>query len=487
MEPDLHERIEALERQFKQRGMSRRQFLRLASLLGASVLTACGRRPTPNTLSSAEETWVEAANPMKNDPTMIAVGKRMGVPGSGPGYGTVSGTEAAPAVSPSPRPTPASATEVTWLCQSCGLHFSNVETLKDHAAAVHAWRLPVIQRVDKPTYSQFLVGPILRFDEKNTALSRSAWDTAYQAELRNAVTTPPKDPIAALEGYAQVAGGIYVDDTAGVFDPTYSGYMGHKKDTGGLYSWDDPVSTPRYPVPDPIAMSDHIKAVARFYGANLVGITKLNQNWVYSDTFYIPTGQHEKLDISYKNAIVMGIEMQWERINQTPSPFASAATSLVYSRIAELSASLAKYIRMLGYLAVPCGNDTAQSIPLAIDAGLGELGRNGLLLSPEFGPRQRLCKVLTNLPLQPDQPVDFGINKYCETCFACASSCPARAILKGDRTAEPTSISNRTGILRWPVNVTSCYKFWKENGTDCSNCIAACPWALLSQRDWLEL
>ena len=70
--------------------------------------------------------------------------------------------------------------------------------------------------------------------------------------------------------------------------------------------------------------------------------------------------------------------MDWEGINTSPREEASAATVLAYSRMAQLSASLAKYIRSLGYPALPCGNDTAQSIPLAIDAGLGELGRNGL-------------------------------------------------------------------------------------------------------------
>jgi reductive dehalogenase len=179
--------------------------------------------------------------------------------------------------------------------------------------------------------------------------------------------------------------------------------------------------------------------------------------------------------------------MDWQAINESPGPEASASAALAYSQMAEIASSLAKYIRALGYPAVPCGNDTAQSIPLAIDAGLGELGRNGLLLSPEYGPRQRLCKVFTDLPLVPDQPVDFGIRSFCETCHACAQACPADAIRFDERTTEPTSISNRKGILRWPVNVGNCYLFWRENRTDCSNCIAACPWALHSQRDWLEL
>ncbi len=180
--------------------------------------------------------------------------------------------------------------------------------------------------------------------------------------------------------------------------------------------------------------------------------------------------------------------MDWQRINESPGAEASAATALAYSQMAELSASLAKYIRALGYPAIPCGNDTVQSIPLAIDAGLGELGRNGLLLTPEYGPRQRICKVFTDLPLAPDQPIDFGIQSFCETCHICANVCPVNAIRHEERTTEPTSISNREGILRWPVDVAQCYLFWQENGHDCSNCVAACPWAIVqTQRGWLEI
>jgi len=66
--------------------------------------------------------------------------------------------------------------------------------------------------------------------------------------------------------------------------------------------------------------------------------------------------------------------------------------------MAFVATSLAEFIRLLGHDAIPAGNDMALSIPLAVDAGLGELGRNGLLITKEFGPRLRLCKVFTNLP-----------------------------------------------------------------------------------------
>jgi ferredoxin len=396
------------------------------------------------------------------------------------------GQESGPAIEPTPRPSVTPTKEVFWLCAACGERFKTVEILKEHAAQEHGWRLPEIRRVDRPTYSEFLVGQVERFDERNTVFSRTTWDEAYQALLLEAAAKAPQDDLQALEGRALVAGAIYVDDTVGSLHPNYGGYMGHMQDVGGLYGWEDAVNPAQFPVPDPAWMSDRIKEAARFYGADLVGICEVNPTWVYSHTFERATGNYRELEISYPYAVVMGIEMDWKGIDESPGAYASAATALAYSQMAQLSASLAKYIRALGYPAIPCGNDTAQSIPLAVDAGLGELGRNGLLLSPEYGPRQRICKVFTDLPLQIDQPIDFGVGRFCETCHICSKTCPAKAIRNEGRTTETTSISNRPGILRWPVDVARCYLFWQENGIDCSNCVATCPWAHHSQRDWLE-
>jgi len=143
--------------------------------------------------------------------------------------------------------------------------------------------------------------------------------------------------------------------------------------------------------------------------------------------------------------------------------------------MAFIAGLLAQYIRGLGYQAIPMGNDTACSIPLAIDAGLGELGRNGLLITPEFGPRVRLCKVFTDLPLVPDRPIEFGVWDFCLKCKRCAEECPSQAIMRGEPTERPHSISNREGVLRWPIDAERCFAFWAAHGIDCSNCIRVCP------------
>ena len=471
MDEDSGRQPEKCNRQDREGRISRRDFLRSAALIGISlgtgeVLSSC------NTIAPTE---------LPFDPIETLYGLE---------YITVTPdktAEASSAISIDSTVAEEARPKVfQWYCSCCGARFRTLDDLKKHAAAEHAWRLPDTQRVAAPTYDQFLTDEIGRFDEMNTCFSRAAWDEPYQAQIAEYTAKAPIPDLQALEGQALVAGSIYVDTTAGSLHPYYPGYFGHLRGIGGLYNWDDPVSDVDYPVPDAAWMSDRIKQVARIYGANLVGITTIDPRWVYSQFFSPVTGESGENNIPYKFAIVMGIEMDWKGINTSPREEASAATALAYSKMSQLSASLAKYIRSLGYPAIPCGNDTAQSIPLAIDAGLGELGRNGLLLSPEYGPRQRFCKVFTDLPLVPDQPVDFGIQKFCESCHACAAACPVNAIRFEDRTTETTSISNRPGILRWPVNVSRCYLFWRENGTDCSNCVAACPWALHTQRGWLE-
>lgn len=486
MDASQKSQLSKLQRQLTGGQISRRDFLRAAALFGLSLgaadaLASCSPQPTATPYPTPYEV-------VKDIPEVVAAGKKMIVPG-----GEQAGTQAAglpvePGSIP-PTVTPVQPNKkITWMCNSCGERLPNADALKKHAMNIHARRLPPLQHVELPTYAPYLVGKVERFDERNTVFNRSLWDKKYQTEMKAASSRARPEKPQDLEGRALVAGAIFVDDTAGSLHPAYYGYNGYVRQAGGLYAWEEKTGPVKYPVPDPLAMTERIKDVARFYGADLVGIAALNQNWVYSHYFENSTGEYGPLSISLRFAIVLGIEMSWKEINTTPGWGASAATALAYSRMAELSASLAKYIRTLGYPALPCGNDTAESIPLAIDAGLGELGRNGLLLTPEYGPRQRLCKVLTDLPLVPDQPVDFGAASYCETCFACAKSCPAKAIRREERTTEVTSISNRPGLLRWPVHVSNCYLFWLENGgVDCSNCVAACPWALPGPRDWLEL
>ncbi len=218
-----------------------------------------------------------------------------------------------------------------------------------------------------------------------------------------------------------------------------------------------------------------VKRAARFFGASLVGVTEVNPLWVYANRRY--TLEPLELPEGVRYAIVIAIEMDALGIAASPACPAVAATGLGYSKMAFTAVCLAEFIRFLGYRAIPSGNDTALSIPLAIDAGLGQLGRNGLLITPEYGPRVRLCKVFTDLPLKPDGPIDFGVTEFCKRCMRCAEACEAGAISRDSEPSwEPACRSNNPGVLKWYVDAEKCYEYWCENGGDCSTCIAVCPY-----------
>lgn len=330
----------------------------------------------------------------------------------------------------------------------------------------------------KPTYR--IVRELNRFNQKCTVLSRTAWDPSFQ-KLKDTYQKARRERIQrknSRESYALRDASWYVANTLG----TFAGFM-HGND--GLYSWksleepeeslDSNLKFQKPKILDPTRMSAKVKRAARFYGADLAGIARLNDSWVYSHSYNRLTGKNATINLSkqFKSAIVMAIKMDHDRIAKSDIE-ASTATGLGYSQMAFAASLIAEFIRNLGYQALPCGNDTALSIPLAIDAGLGELGRNGLLITPQFGPRVRLCKVLTDLPLTPDKPICFGVQQFCETCRRCLENCQAHAISE-NRTAEAITMSNNSGIMKWQADGEKCFRFWSEKGIDCSACIKVCP------------
>lgn len=227
-----------------------------------------------------------------------------------------------------------------------------------------------------------------------------------------------------------------------------------------------------------LSISQKIKRIAKFYGADIVGICENDIRWIYYPRFN-PGGKEAILTefpAGYNSVVVLGIEMDYGIIADSPSALSTGATELGYSRLVCLAASLCTFIRNLGYNAIPSVNETGLSIPFAIAAGLGEVGRNGLLITPQFGPRVRLCKIFTDLPLQDDQVITFGVRKFCKSCGKCVRACPAQAIPEDDPTYQGPSISNNPGVLKWYVNVDKCRHFWNINGSGCAICVRACTY-----------
>ena len=112
----------------------------------------------------------------------------------------------------------------------------------------------------------------------------------------------------------------------------------------------------------------------------------------------------------------------------------------------------------------------------AIDAGLGEMGRSGCLITPRFGPYVRICKVFTDMPLAADRPVEMGAAEACGACRLCAEAWPAGAISGAtDPSFDTVCPANNPGVWRYPVDAVKCLAFWRRCGQNCSTCIAACP------------
>ncbi len=175
------------------------------------------------------------------------------------------------------------------------------------------------------------------------------------------------------------------------------------------------------------------------------------------------------------HVIVTVQPMDQALIDTVPSALSGAATGLGYSHDALVVLALAQFIRNLGYNAVASMNDSSLAIPMAIQAGLGEYGRNGLLINPRHGPAIRLGKVFTDMPLQTDSPVSFGVREFCQQCRRCSSGCPVNAVDAGEPSTQIHNISNIKGVSKWTVDGEKCFAYWAKQNTDCAICIRVCP------------
>ncbi|MCK4299505.1 MAG: reductive dehalogenase [Planctomycetes bacterium] len=306
-----------------------------------------------------------------------------------------------------------------------------------------------------------------RFSARFTAFARSRWDPTSPTYGK---TRRSMEEIVAVEGPGYSREDFALQ--AGAW--TMANRMrAPARDVDGEYMESaEQKEKKRYQPKDWVALTADVKRAARMYGACMVGVTGIDPLWVYASD-----GEEQPIELpdGVTTAVVLAVEMDYQMIGSSPSATASAATGAGYSKMAYVTACTARFLETLGWRALPCGNDTVLSIPLAIDAGLGELGRNGLLITPEFGPRVRLCKVLTDAPLVADTPITFGVREFCDACMKCADECPSASISRDEPSWEGPTPSNNPGALKWYVNVDQCLAFWRANGTGCANCIRCCP------------
>jgi reductive dehalogenase len=237
----------------------------------------------------------------------------------------------------------------------------------------------------------------------------------------------------------------------------------------------------------PEEMARTVKAASRLYGAPLAGIAPMNEQYVnlrqagreiaFEDVEFPAAGDGKfVIPKRMKWCVALAIPMDLDLLSRTPTAVGDTATALGYSQSVFAVASLAEFIRGLGYQAIPSVNDTAQSVPFAVDAGLGELSRLNKLVTPEFGPAVRLCKVFTDMPMSCDKPIDFGLAGFCVKCRKCAEACPARALsFDAEPTFETKGPWSNPGHKAWFEDSYNCFEYWQKVGTGCGICFTACP------------
>lgn len=235
---------------------------------------------------------------------------------------------------------------------------------------------------------------------------------------------------------------------------------------------DGPQSTDRVEL-SPEEFTRTVKYLARYYGSLDSGITELKPTHIYSHIGRGSGTYGDPVDLNHQYGIAFTVEMDFDMITAAPYPPITMESGRQYVESARVAVQLAAAIRSMGYPARAHidGNYRIIAPLVARDAGLGEIGRMGLLMTPKLGPRVRVGVVTTDLPLIPDsyQP-DPSVLDFCMICKKCAENCPSQSISHDDR-----EVNN--GVLRWKINPDSCYHYWTIIGTDCGKCMAVCPYS----------
>jgi reductive dehalogenase len=346
------------------------------------------------------------------------------------------------------------------------------------------------REVDRPTYE--IVGELSRFDERDSVFARERLVPGSPEEIAYHKTHPES---AAID--RRLAAFIHsVDQPEESSSPIDAALYRSAFDPAPGLALPDIVDgevAPTRVEADPGEMALRIKALACHLGADEVRVGPLNPAWVYSHrgtppffADYQPNLPHfggmpegyngccwgDPIELSHKYAISMAFGQDLGLLRTGGTPLSDLEVGRAYSFSALVAAQVAAYIRALGW---PARAHHVRSygvalVPVAVDAGLGELGRCGYLINRRLGANLRLACVTTDLPLAVDRPVDMGIQDFCRKCLKCATTCPPKAIPSGD----PVVVR---GVRKWKINPEQCLLYWGYLGSGCTICQTVCPWS----------
>lgn len=216
--------------------------------------------------------------------------------------------------------------------------------------------------------------------------------------------------------------------------------------------------------------SKAVKSLSYFLGSEMTGICEIPRYAWYSNR-----KDGSKVPYNHKYAVVMLVDQGYETMEgASGDDFISGAQSMrAYMRGAEIAGVMAEHLRLNGFASRSQTNADSDvvHIPLILWAGLGELSRIGeLVLNPFIGPRLKTVVMTTDMPLETDKPIDFGLQSFCSSCLKCARECPCNAISWGDKIMF-------NGYEIWKPDVERCtrYRLTNQKGLACGRCMKTCP------------
>ncbi len=231
---------------------------------------------------------------------------------------------------------------------------------------------------------------------------------------------------------------------------------------------------PRQPgTDDPVRNAANIKGALYFLGIDAVGLSAC-PDWAY----YSHDAAGQTITPYHPNAISMIVDQGHETMEGASGDdwIGCAQSMRAYLRFSLLGGVLADHLRALGYGARVHSvmDDEVLQPPLLLLSGLGEVSRIGeVILNPFLGPRLKSGVVTTDMPMTHDKPIDFGLQRFCESCNKCARECPSGAI-----TAGPKRMFNGYEIWKSDSQKCTTYRIGQTGGAMCGRCMKTCPWNL---------
>jgi ferredoxin len=198
-----------------------------------------------------------------------------------------------------------------------------------------------------------------------------------------------------------------------------------------------------------------------------IGFTEMPQEMIFKGKFTL-----------FRYAIVVCQEMQKDKIDHAPEFEAGKEVMRVYGSLGLVVNDIARWLRKKGIRSQsnhPLGG-LVNTPSLAGKAGMGWIGRNGMLITKEYGPRQRIAPVFIEhkyFEFTDNRDHDW-IEEYCTMCERCRKECPGEAIY-------PKSVvrfDNVPGIdtMRTCIDRNKCFPFFAET-LGCSICVKVCPFS----------